>query len=276
MTFSSLISEKVLADSSNYSKTRSGKKVCKITPHHAAGVISGKACAKLFQNPKRNCSATYCIGNNGEIVGSTPEECRPWTSSSSANDKQAITIEVSNCEKGGQWKISDKAFNSLVELCVDICKRYNFKLNYDGTPNGSLTRHNMFAKTACPGPYLQSKFPELVELVNSRLGEKPQPKPVTKGRVAKLQEALNQAGARLAVDNSYGPLTKSAVNKYWNSKPVIKWVQQTLNERGYGKLAIDGSRGPLTRSATKSFQKAKKLVQDGSAGPTTILYMATK
>lgn len=116
----------------------------------------------------------------------------------------------------------------------------------------------------------------VVSGANERTKPAPQPTPVTKGRVAKLQEALNQAGARLAVDNSYGPLTKSAVNKYWNSKPVIKWVQQTLNERGYGKLAIDGSRGPLTRSATKSFQKAKKLVQDGSAGPTTILYMATK
>ena len=70
---------------------------------------------------------------------------------------------------GGEWPVSDKAWNSLIELCVDICKRYNFKLIYDGTPNGSLTRHDMFKDTNCPGPYLGSKFEELVQIVNSRL-----------------------------------------------------------------------------------------------------------
>ena len=94
-------------------------------------------------------------------------------SNSPNNDYQAITIEVSNCENGGQWKISDKAWNSLVNLCVDICKRYNFKLTYDGTSKGSLTRHNMFAKTDCPGAYLQGRFKELADTVNARLETKP-------------------------------------------------------------------------------------------------------
>ena len=67
------------------------------------------------------------------------------------------------------YPISDKAWNSLVNLCVDICKRYKFKLVYDGTTNGSLTRHNMFVDKICPGPYLQSKFPDLVKEVNEKL-----------------------------------------------------------------------------------------------------------
>lgn len=275
MAYSSLISKEVRADSSNYTHSRNAK-ICKITPHHAACVSSAERIARAFQNPKRNCSANYCIGNNGTIVGSLPEECRPWTSSSSYNDNRAITIEVSNCERGGNWKISDAAWNSLVALCVDICKRYNFKLVYDGTSNGSLTRHNMFAKTACPGPYLQGRFAELASLVNSKLsGSTPKSTNAT-GRIANLQKALNEAGARLAIDNSYGPLTKKAVSKYWNSRSVIKWVQNRLNTLGYGRLAVDGSRGPATKAATKRYQRASRLQVDGSAGPTTIRYLATR
>ena len=59
------------------------------------------------------------------------------------------------------------AFNSLVRLCKDICQRYGIKLSWTGTASGTLTCHDMFAATNCPGPYLKSKFPELVRLVNS-------------------------------------------------------------------------------------------------------------
>lgn len=148
MIKSSLTSEVVLADSSNYTHSRKGYKVCKITPHHMAGVLSGKRCAELFQQPNRNASANYCIGVDGDIVLNVPEEYRAWTSSSSSNDCQAITIEVSDCDYN--WNISEASWKSLVNLCEDICRRYNFRLTYDGTPNGSLTRHNMFANTNCP------------------------------------------------------------------------------------------------------------------------------
>jgi hypothetical protein len=45
----------------------------------------------------------------------------------------------------------------LVNLCVDICKRYGFRLNYTGNANGSLTEHRMFASTSCPGPTRQNE-----------------------------------------------------------------------------------------------------------------------
>lgn len=169
---SSLTNKTVLAHKSNYTKGRKGYKVCKITPHHMSGVLSGEQCAKIFQRDSRNASANYCIGVNGDIVCCVEEENRAWTSSSSWNDCQAITIEVSNNKMGGKWTISNASWKALVKLCVDICKRYNFKLKYDGTKNGSLTRHNMYANTDCPGPYLQSKFPELVKEVNAELDKK--------------------------------------------------------------------------------------------------------
>lgn len=177
-TMSSLAQGAYIAHSNNYQKGRNGQKICKFTPHIMAGILTGKQCAaNIFQNPNRIASANYCIGNDGDIVCNVYEEDRAYTSSSRSNDNQAITVEVSNCEYGGDWKISDKAWNSLVKLAVDVCRRYNFRLVYDGTPNGSLTRHNMFAKTSCPGNYLQSRFQELADTVNAQLdgGDTPTP-----------------------------------------------------------------------------------------------------
>lgn len=271
---SSLATIFVPAYSGNYTQGRRGNKISKITVHHMAGVMSATQCGALWQRKGRRGSSHYGIGNDGAIGNYVDENNIAWTDSNWNSNCTSVTIETSNNATGGDWTVSDKALNSLIKLVADIAKRNNL-----GTlvPGKNLTWHSMYAKTTCPGNYLRSKMQYIADEANKiNCGSKPTPQPTTKDRVARLQEALNQAGARLVVDNSYGPLTKSAVNKYWNSKPVIKWVQQTLNERGYGKLAIDGSRGPLTRSATKSFQKARKLVQDGNAGPISILYLATK
>ena len=180
MGYSSLAEKFMPAHSNNYSKGRQGYKICKITPHHMAGKLTAKRCGELFQDPNRQASANYGIGYNGEIYCYVDEDNRAYTSSSKSNDCQAITIEVSNALIGGEWPISAAAWESLINLCVDICRRYGFELVYDGTPNGSLTRHNMFAATSCPGPYLQGKFPELVALVNARLEEQPKPAPEPK------------------------------------------------------------------------------------------------
>lgn len=171
MSNSSLVSGTYLAAEGNYNKGRNGKKICKITPHHAAGVLSAVSLAKIFQNPSRKASANYCIGNDGQIVLSLDESNRAWTSSSPSNDYQAVTIEISNSSTGGNWPISDAAMNSLINLCVDICKRNGIKsLNFTGDANGNFTMHKMFAATACPGPYLESKMSWIAEQVNAKLG----------------------------------------------------------------------------------------------------------
>ncbi len=55
---------------------------------------------------------------------------------------------------------------------MDICQRNGItKLNYTGDKNGNLTMHKCFAATACPGPYLESKFPYIAQEVNKRLSE---------------------------------------------------------------------------------------------------------
>lgn len=49
----------------------------------------------------------------------------------------------------------------------------------------------------------------------------------------------------------------------------IKSVQTRLKDLGYYKKSVDGIYGSGTRTAVKSFQKAKRLTQDGIVGPAT-------
>ena len=155
--------------SPNSSNPRNNK-IKKITIHHMAGVLSVETCGNIFANPKRQASSNYAIGSDGRIAMYVEEKNRSWCSSSANNDNQAITIEVSNSQKGGNWPVSDYVLSRLIDLCVDICKRNGIKeLNYTGDTSGNLTRHNMFASTECPGAYLESKFQYIADEVNKRL-----------------------------------------------------------------------------------------------------------
>lgn len=178
MSYSPLTNKYIPANSSNYSKGRSGKKVIKITPHHMAGNVSIEACGRLWQTAGRRASSNYGIGTDGRIGCYVDEENRSWCSSSSANDNVAITIEVAN--DGGantNWHVSDSAINSLINLMVDICKRYGIKkMNFTGNANGNLTLHKYFAQTSCPGPYLESKMPWIADQVNKKLKGDDKPK----------------------------------------------------------------------------------------------------
>ena len=163
---SKLTDDVYIAHSGNFQVGRSGYKICKITIHQMAGKLTAKQCAvNIFGKVGRKASANYCIGYAGDIVCNVVEENRAYTSSSKWNDCQAITIEVSNSANGTDM-ITDASWNSLISLCVDICRRYGFKLVYDGTKNGSLTTHNMYANTNCPGKYISARLNELVQTVN--------------------------------------------------------------------------------------------------------------
>ena len=115
-----------------------------------AGNLSVESCGRLFQN--REASSNYGIGTDGRVGCYVEEEYRAWCTANPSNDRRAINIEVANDVIGGDWHVSDVALEKCIELCVDICQRYNIpRLNYTGDTNGNLTRHNMFMATTCPG-----------------------------------------------------------------------------------------------------------------------------
>ena len=215
MSNSSLASKSIL--SPNYNKRT--EKICKITPHHAAGVLTAESLAKIFSSKSRGASSNYVIGNDGKIILVVEESNRAWTSSSAWNDQRAITIEVSNSKTGGNWPISDAAYNSLINLCVDICKRNGIdKLEFTGDKNGSLTMHKMFKATACPGPYLESKMPEIASKVNAILHP-----PVTKLTAQQLAENIK------AGKYGNGAARKKALKELGYTDAEIKAAQDIVN-----------------------------------------------
>lgn len=154
--------------------------ITKITVHHMAGIMSLEQFGDLVANPGRQMSSNYAIGNDGRIGLFCPEQDRSWCSSSPWNDNRAITIEVSNSAYGeaSGWPIGTAAYNSLIKLCADICKRNGIKkLYYDGL-NGSLTRHCDLAQTGCPGPWMKAHTQDLCDKVNALLNSStPNPEP---------------------------------------------------------------------------------------------------
>ena len=154
------------------------KPIRKITIHHMAGNLTVEQCGAVFAPTSRRASSNYGIGTDGRIGMYVEEKDRAWTSSSPDNDNQAVTIEVANNTLGPNWTVSDKAMTSLIDLCVDICKRNGIqRLNFTGDKTGNLTMHCYFKSTLCPGPYLKSKFPYIASEVNKRLGAEATPEP---------------------------------------------------------------------------------------------------
>ena len=174
-TNSSLATYKRL--SPNYNPRQN--KITKICLHHQAGNLSLETLGNIVANPSRQMSCNYGIDSQGRIGLYCEEKNRSWCSSSAWCDHQAITVEIANDEIGGNWHVSDKALESAIKLCVDVCKRNGIdKLVFTGDKNGSLVAHRYFSNTLCPGPYLYSKFPYIAEQVNKQLAATTQP---TKG-----------------------------------------------------------------------------------------------
>lgn len=177
MSNSSLVNYKKI--SPNRTSPRKSK-IDTITIHHMAGDLTVEACGNVFASSSAQASSNYGIGSDGRIGLYVNEEDRSWASSSPSNDHRAITIEVANDQLAPKWTISSKAYNSLIKLLVDICKRNNIKkLLWKGDPNitditkQNMTVHRWFASTACPGDYLYSKMGAIASDVNKLLGSSP-------------------------------------------------------------------------------------------------------
>ncbi len=148
-----------------------GQKIQKITIHHMAGNFTLEQVGKDFAAGDRKASSNYAIDTTGSVALYVEEANRPWSSSSKENDDMAVTIEVANDTIGGDWHVSDAAYEKLIVLCADICRRNGIKkLVFTGDATGNLTLHKMFSrKTECPGAYLESKMDDIADAVNQKL-----------------------------------------------------------------------------------------------------------
>ena len=233
-------------------------KIDKITIHHMAGIGTAESCGKIFASRSRGASSNYGVGNDGSVGMYVEEKNRSWCSSNRENDNRAITIEVSNSSVGGEWPVSKEAYEKLILLCADICKRNGIgKLVFTGDTTGNLTLHNMFANTLCPGPYLESRMGDIAARVNALLGagdavvEAPE---VKEPEVVEPPTAVN--------------LPELARGSKGNAVRALQ-ILLIGNDCSCGRYGTDGDFGGDTKVAVKEYQGKHGLVQDGIVGPKT-------
>jgi N-acetyl-anhydromuramyl-L-alanine amidase AmpD len=147
MSNSSLVSVNVPAHSSNYTVGRRGRVIEMIAIHHMAGILSAKVCGGIFQRQNRGGSSHYGIGKDAEIGQYVDEANTAWTNSNWDSNCKSVTIEVSNCEVGGNWAVSDNVLNVLIKLVADIAKRNNLGTLVKGK---NVVWHSMYVATTCP------------------------------------------------------------------------------------------------------------------------------
>lgn len=149
-----------------------------ITIHCIVGQWTAKQGCDYFATTDRECFANYVVGKDGSIGLSVEEKDRSWCSSSSSNDHRAITIEVAS-DTAHPYAVTDEAYNALIKLVADICKRNGIKKllwKADKSLIGQVNKQNMtvhrwFANKSCPGEYLYSRHSDIAAKVNALLGD---------------------------------------------------------------------------------------------------------
>ena len=202
--------------SPNHSGTRNHK-IDTITIHSMAGNMTVESCGEWFSKPK-NSSSNYGIDSAGKIALYVDEKNRSHCSSSAPNDHRAVTIEVAN--DGGKetgWHISDAAYESLIRLVTDICRRNNIKQlkwKADKSLVGNIDQQNVtvhmwFADKDCPGPYIYNKLPEIIQRVNAQLNHK-EDDDMTQEEFNKMFISAMTAYRKTLQDNDSGNWSKDA------------------------------------------------------------------
>lgn len=172
-------------------KTARRSKIDSIIIHCIVGQWTAKQGCDYFATTDREASANYVVGKDGSIGLSVDESYRAWTSggtdikgntirvngiSGADFDHRAVTIEVAS-DTESPYAVTDKAYNSVIELCADICKRNGIKKllwkgdkKYVGTSEQNMGAHRWFANKSCPGDYLYNRMGDIANKVNALIG----------------------------------------------------------------------------------------------------------
>ncbi len=217
----------------------------RITPHCVVGQCTAEGLGEWFEQTSTRASSNYGIDRDGRIGLYVEEKNRSWCSSSNANDQRAITIECAS-DTTEPYAFRDVVYQSLVKLCVDICKRNGKnRLIWFGdkdktlayTPKAGemiLTVHRWFANKSCPGNWMYARMGDLAEKVTVQLGgiaESERPMKTT-GLQASVLKDLSEGDAIKKV----GPLCTADMKKSGILASVT--LAQFILESGYGKSEL--------------------------------------
>lgn len=248
---SPLVTYKNISPSKN---SREGTKIDTITIHCMAGHMTTKSCCDMFAVAANEVSVNYTVDDYGVIGCSVPEDERSWCSSSRSNDMRAVTIEVAS-DRDNPCNVTDKAYETLITLIVDICKRNGIKeLKWKADESligqvdkQNITVHRWFAQyKACPGDYLYNRIGDIAAKVNKQLGavstKAPEPAPVETKVLYRVQ-----VGAYGVKQNAENMLTK-------------------LKSEGYDAILVEVGTTTAPVAPKKSNAELAREVLDGKWG----------
>lgn len=193
-----------------------------VTIHCYVGQVTVEQAAKWFSDPNCKASCNYMIDKYGKIALIVDEADRSWCSSNRANDHRAITIEVASGNMH-PYKVSAAAYESLINLLVDICKRNpgigELKWKADkslvGQPDKqNMTVHRWFTDKTCPGEYLYSRHSRIAAEVNARLNLKTEDRE-SSGSGSSSSKATIEKGDTVSISSNA---------TYYNGSDVPTWV----------------------------------------------------
>lgn len=150
--------------------SRSGEKQNNITDIiiHYVGNAGSSAIANrnYFENLKNThktyASSHYIVGLNGEVIRCIPDDEVAFHSGSYSENRKSIGIE--NCHPNVDGKFNEQTYNTLVELCAELCKKYNIGIN-------NVKTHNMITGKNCPKYYVEHEeaWEQLKQDINNKI-----------------------------------------------------------------------------------------------------------
>ena len=210
----------------------------RITPHCVVGQCTAEGLGDWFAKSSTQASSNYGIDRDGRVGLYVEEKNRSWCSSSNANDQRAITIECAS-DTSEPYAFRDVVYQTLIKLCVDICKRNGKKkliwfgdkdktLSYSPKSDEMiLTVHRWFANKSCPGNWLYSRLGKLATEVTKQLGSS-----TASGLKASSLKDLSDAD----VIKKVGALFTADMKKSGILASVS--LAQFILESGYGKSEL--------------------------------------
>lgn len=141
--------EQRLLTPNKYSRPQTKIGVIKNIVIHWVGNAGSSAIAnrnyfESLKDKEKYASSHYIVGLEGEVVQCVPENEVAYH----GNDANSYAIGIENCHPDWEGKFNDKTYASLVELCADICKRYNLD------PMTAMIRHYDVTRKDCPKYYV--------------------------------------------------------------------------------------------------------------------------
>lgn len=252
------INNSSLVDVTNLSPNHSGKRthtIDRITPHCFVGQVTVEKGLAVFKSTSKQASCNYVIAYDGKVGLCVDESNRSWCSSSNANDQRAVTIEVAS-DSTAPYAFKDAAYNKLIDLCTDICKRNGKNillwidnkdkaLAYEPKPNEMiLTVHRWFKNKSCPGDWMYARMGDLANKVtaklsssqastNSEVKPKPHPSENKTPSASTVQSSYMVKVTVNALNIRKGPGTNYAIVGCITDKGSYTIVEEN---NGFGKL----------------------------------------